>query len=102
MSSGIDWPLIATKVAVAIFNLHQWGDDQTIEICGRECNVQIKGRLHQLKWVWDGRCECGGIVGSSRHFSSQNGAVQNAIQDYVTKAGQANLITPEQIQQYRQ
>jgi hypothetical protein len=101
MAGGIDWSVIAAKVAITIFNLHQWGDYQTIEICGRSCNVQIKGRLHRLEWVWDGRCECGGITGSSRHYKSQNGAVQNAIQDYVTKAGQAGQIPLEQIQQYR-
>jgi hypothetical protein len=41
------------------------------------------------------------MTGSSRHYKSQNGAVQNAIQDYVTKAGQAGQIPLEQIQQYR-
>jgi hypothetical protein len=100
MAVSIDWSVIATQVATAIFNLHQWGDYQTVEICGRLCNVQIKGRLHHLKWVWDGRCECGGIVGSSSHYKGRNGAVQHAIQDYVTKAGQAGQIPPEQIQQY--
>src|ERR1700728_226701 len=100
MAAGIDWSAIASKVAVAIYNLHQWGDDQTVEICGRPCNVQTKGRIHKLKWVWDGRCECGGIIGSARHYKSQNGAIEHAIQDFVIKAGQAGLITPEQVQQY--
>jgi hypothetical protein len=101
MAAGIDWATIATKVASYVYNLHQWNDAQTVEICGRSCAVQIKGRLHKFEWVWDGKCECGGISGSSRHYKSKNGAIEHAIQDFVTKAGQAGLITLEQVQQYR-
>jgi hypothetical protein len=51
--------------------------------------------------VWDGRCECGGIVGSSRHCNSQNSAAENAIKDYVIKDGDAGLLTPEQVLQWK-
>jgi hypothetical protein len=101
MATGIDWTTAAAKVASYVYNLHSWNDYQTVEICGRPCNVQIKGRLHKLKWVWDGHCEGGGVIGTARHYNSRNGAAENSIKDYVTKAGQAGLIPPEQIQQYR-
>jgi hypothetical protein len=101
MTTGIDWTTVAVKVAAYVYGLHQWSDSQEIEITGKTCKVQTKGRLHKLKWVWDGKCECEGIVGDSRHFNSQEGAIKNAIQDYIVKAGQAGLLTDEQIQQWK-
>ena len=101
MAGGIDWSTIAVNVVGTILDLHQWGDYETVEICGRSCNVQTKGRIHKLKWVWDGQCKCDGIVGSSHHYKSQKGAAQHALQDYIIKAGQAGRIPPEQIQRYR-
>ncbi len=65
----------------------EWKDYKTVEICGRSCNVQIRGRFHKWnEWVWDGRCECGGIAGSSRHNRSKDEAAENAIKDFVSKA----------------
>jgi len=100
MATGFDWTTAAITAASYIYGIHKWNDVETVEICGRSCNVQIKGRIHKLTWVWDGRCEGGGIVGSARHNDDRNGAIQNAIKDYVIKAGQIGLITPEQIQKY--
>lgn len=101
MANSIDWSAIAGKVAIALIQLHTWGDYQTVHICDIPCNIQIKGRLHKMKWVWDGRCEGNGIVGSSRHFKSQTGAAKNAVQDYVIRAGQAGFINLAQIQKYK-
>jgi hypothetical protein len=84
-----------------MYAAQEWTDYKTVEIYGREGNVQIKVRVHKWERVWDGRCECGGIVGSSRHCNSQNSAAENAIKDYVIKAGEAGLLTPEQVLQWK-
>ncbi|CAF1535065.1 unnamed protein product [Rotaria sordida] len=99
-TSSLDWTAMAVKAAAYIYGLHQWSESQKIKIGDKTCQVQAKGRLHELKWVWDGKCECNNIVGESRHYDSKEGAITNAIQDYIVKAGQAGLLTHEQIQQW--
>jgi hypothetical protein len=100
MAFSIYWASIATT----IFNLHQWADGQPVDVMGKRYVVQVRGRVHKLKWVWDGQFKCisedTGIVGTSRHYYSRNDAASNAIKDYFIQAGQRGLFTEDQINQF--
>ncbi len=100
MAIRIDW----ASIAITLFNLHQWTDGQPVDIMGKQYVVQLKGRVHKLKWVWDGQFKCvsedTGILGTSSQYKSRNGAASNAIKDYFIQAGQRGLFTEDQINQF--
>ena len=98
-ASNINW----VPVAATVTDLHQRGDSKHFNLIRKTYVVETKGRLHKLKWVWDGRCRCiseqTGIVDNLRHCAGQNGAAKNALRDYFTEAGQLGLYTQEQLSQ---
>jgi hypothetical protein len=82
-------------LANSIWKLSQWGEDTPVTVCGNQCTGSVKGRLSKWKWKWDARFQCQnkgqGILGTSTAYS-QNGAMEHAIQDWITKAAQAGKI----------
>ncbi|CAF0856883.1 unnamed protein product [Adineta steineri] len=82
-------------LAQSIWKVSQWGDATPITICGNQCLGNLKGRISKLKWKWDAKFQCQnkgqGIQGGSTALS-RNGAMQGAIQDWITKAVQAGQI----------
>ncbi|CAF0906771.1 unnamed protein product [Didymodactylos carnosus] len=86
------------ELATQIWKLHQWGEDQPITICGINCVGNVKGRFSGFEWKWDGKFQCEakapGIIGQTTKVSQQ-GAIENAIQDFLTKAVAAGKIKPE-------
>ncbi len=94
------WSNIASSLANYLVNLHDWNDGTTIDFLGHQCSASLKGRIHKLKWVWDGKFSCPGwtgLVGESRGSSGRTGAIQNAIKDFTNKGVANNLFTSEQI-----
>jgi hypothetical protein len=86
MTTRREWRNIGRKIFEDFQDKCEWKDYKTVEIDGRSCKVQVSGRLHKLnEYVWDGRCECGGIVGSSRHKNNKDEAAQSAIDDVLSK-----------------
>lgn len=65
------------------------------------CNSQFKGGWHRWQWKWSGKFWCpalsANVVGESTQWKSRNGAIEHAIQDYVTKMTTAGLLTPTQL-----
>ena len=91
---------IATGIADTLIGLHSWSNGKPANFMGHQCQGSVKGRIHKLKWVWDGKFSCPGwtvLVGESRGSSGRTGAIENAIRDFVNKGVANNLFTPEQI-----
>ena len=94
------WVGIASSLTNIVVGLHNWGSGQTYPFMGHNCNANIKGRIHKLKWVWDGKFTCSSwtpLTGNSRGHKSKNGAIHHAVQDFINKALQNNLITQEMV-----
>ena len=90
---------LAISIADSLIGLHNWSNGTPANFMGHQCSGSVKGRIHKLKWVWDGKFSCPGwtgLVGESRGFASRNGALEHSIKDFVNKALQINLITSEQ------
>jgi len=90
---------LAQILAQQLISIHQWNDGTTADFMGYQCTSGVKGRIHSLKWVWDGRFSCPSwtsITGNSRGFTGRSGAIEAAIKDFITKALEENLITSEQ------
>jgi hypothetical protein len=89
---------IAIKIADSIIGLHNRSNGTPTNFMGHQGSV--KGRIHKLKWVWDGKFSCPGwtgLVGESRGSSGRTGAIENAIKDFANKVVANNLFTSEQI-----
>jgi len=97
-----NWIQCGLSVGTGIYqSLHSWNDYQPVNAFGTQCNTQVKGGFYRWKWVWDAHFQCPSISptlqGTSSAWKSRNGAVEHAIQNYVTQAGQHGLLTKEQI-----
>jgi hypothetical protein len=87
------------KITSIIIGLHRWSDGKPHVLLEHSCSFSFKGRIHKLKWVWDGKFICPGwtnLVGESKGYASRNGAMEHSIKNFVNKALHINLITPEQ------
>jgi hypothetical protein len=98
--SGVDLGQMIGSVANKFYDLNRWNDYKQINLLGKTCISKIKGSFHQFKWVWTSRFECDGIVGESARFGGRDGAVKNAIEDYLIKSKQVGLVTNEQLEQF--
>ena len=90
---------IAAQIASTLIGLHNWSDGKPANFMGHQCLGSVKGRIHKLKWVWDGKFRCPGwtgLVGESRGSSGRTGAIENAIRDFANKGVANNLFVSEQ------
>ncbi len=85
-------------LAGSIYQIHQWGEDTPMSICGNPCSGSLKGRISSFEWKWDAKFKCDnkgqGILGKSTALS-RDGAMKGALQDWITQASQAGLVTAE-------
>ncbi|CAF4912266.1 unnamed protein product, partial [Rotaria sp. Silwood2] len=86
----------------AIYNrYHSWSDIDTKQAFGTTCHSQFKGGFHRWQWKWSGKFWCPSlsttIMGESTQWKSRNGAIEHAIQNYVTKMTSAGLLKVSQL-----
>ncbi|CAF1341919.1 unnamed protein product [Adineta steineri] len=93
------WIGCAVDLGKIIWSLHTWSDDQAIKICNIDCTGNLKGRIHKLEWVWDGKFQCEtrapGIAGEGRGKASRQGAMEEAIKEFILAAIQAGSLKAE-------
>ena len=95
-----DWISCGIKLGSTYFSLHKWNDYTAVKFLGNDCVGSIKGGFHRWQWKWSGEFKCPAltsIVGSSTQFKSRDGAIQQAITDFMQKALAAGVIKPDQI-----
>jgi hypothetical protein len=104
---SLNWVACGVSVGSGLYNKYygKWLDSQDdVSAFGTACKTQFRGSFYQWKWVWGGQFWCPSISetvqGQSENYASRDGAIEHALQDYVTKAGQAGLLTQQQISQY--
>ncbi|CAF4305197.1 unnamed protein product [Rotaria sp. Silwood2] len=89
------------QLAHKIWTLHSWSEDSPITLCGMQCVGNLKGRISKLKWKWDAKFRCDGrapgIEGRDTK-QSRNGAMEWAIQDFLTKAFSSGTISAQDFQ----
>ncbi|CAF4267237.1 unnamed protein product [Rotaria sordida] len=89
------------QLAHKIWTLHNWSEDTPITLCGMQCVGNLKGRISKLKWKWDAKFRCNGKApGIEGHDTKQsrNGAMEWAIQDFLSKAFASGSISVEDFQ----
>jgi hypothetical protein len=96
------WAACGISVGSAIYNkYHSWSDIDTKQAFGTTCQSQFKGGFHRWQWKWSGKFWCptlsATVMGDSTQWKSRTGAIEHAIQDYVTKMTSAGLLKPSQI-----
>jgi len=103
---SLNWAACGVSVGTALYKKYYgtWQDSQDVNAFGTTCKTQFKGSFYDWEWVWGGKFWCptlsSSIQGESEHFKSREGAIEHALQDFVTKAGQAGILTQEQLSQY--
>jgi hypothetical protein len=103
---SFNWAACGISVGTGLYKKYYgtWQDSQDISAFGTTCKSQFKGSFYQWKWVWGGKFWCPSlsetIQGESENYASRDGAIEHALQDYVTKAGTAGVLTQEHISQY--
>ncbi|CAF1633913.1 unnamed protein product, partial [Didymodactylos carnosus] len=100
-----NWLACGLNVGSAIYSQYgQWKDDETRQLFGTTCTSSFRGGFHSWKWTYSGEFQCPSIsptiVGESTQWESRNGAIEHAIQNFITQAGQAGVLTPQQVQDY--
>ena len=98
-----DWIACGVSIGTSIYRRYtSWSDVDTKQAFGTTCNSQFKGGWHRWQWKWSGKFWCPSlsstITGESTQWKSRTGAIEHAIQDYVTKMTTAGLLKPEQLQ----
>ena len=96
-----DWVNCGIKVATTYFSLHRWNDAGSYNLAlsdgnKYQCNASVKGGFHKRKWRYTAHFSCptlSSIVGTSDRMKGRSGAVENALQNYFIKIGQAGIIT---------
>ncbi|CAF1037772.1 unnamed protein product [Rotaria sordida] len=96
------WVACGIAVGTDIYKKYtSWSDVDTKPAFGTMCNSQIKGGWHRWQWKWSGKFWCPSlndtIMGDSTQWKSRDGAMEHAIQDYVTKMTSAGLLKPDKI-----
>ncbi|UJR12644.1 hypothetical protein I4U23_016819 [Adineta vaga] len=93
------WVGCAVDLGKIIWSLHTWSDDQSIQICNIDCTGNLKGRVHKLEWVWDAKFQCEtrapGVVGEGRGEASRQGAMEEAVKEFILAAIGAGKLKAE-------
>ncbi|UJR17990.1 hypothetical protein I4U23_004891 [Adineta vaga] len=102
LAESQNWPACGIAVGTAVFKHYgSWSDVDTKQAFGTTCNTQFKGGFHRWQWKWSGKFWCPSlsptITGDSTQWKSRTGAIEHAIQDYVTKMTASGLLKPEQL-----
>ncbi|UJR24226.1 hypothetical protein I4U23_027193 [Adineta vaga] len=97
-----NWNACGIAVGTAIYKHYEsWNDTDTKQAFGTTCNLKMKGPPYPFFWRWDLKFWCPSlsstIKGDSAGRKSRAGAIEHAIQDYVTKMTAAGLLKPEQL-----
>ncbi|CAF3643642.1 unnamed protein product [Rotaria sp. Silwood1] len=97
------WTACGMAVGTGIYRKYSsWSDIDEKQAFGTTCKLQSKGGFYDWKWTWSGKFWCPSlsetIIGKSTQWKSRNGAIEHAIQDYVTKMTSAGLLTSSQLQ----
>ncbi|CAF2770903.1 unnamed protein product, partial [Rotaria sp. Silwood2] len=98
------WIACGIAVGTAVYQKYNsWSDMDEKQAFGTTCKSQFKGGFHDWKWKWSGKFWCSSlsetIIGESTQWKSRTGAIEHAIQDYVTKMTSAGLLELPQLQQ---
>lgn len=95
-----NWGPCSTALIKQILRWHGWSGVKRDERCGFPCVSQLKGRISNWQWKWDGRFTCEskapGIVGVATKFSKK-GAIDWAVTDFLQKAVKAGHIQHEDV-----
>ena len=62
---------------------------------GRVINYKAEGRIHKLKWVYDGTAwdvESGTSV-KAKHYQSRQGAIEHAVKELIEKLNAKKILT---------
>ena len=97
-----NWVACGFAVGSAVFKHYgSWSDIDTKQAFGTTCNSQFKGGWHDWKWKWSDKFWCPALspstMGDSTQWKSRTGAIEHAIQDYVTKTTAAGLLKVDQL-----
>jgi hypothetical protein len=97
IATGYYWGC-AAQLAHSIWEIHNWGEDTPVNICGIVCEGNLKGLISKWPRKWDGRFRCDskvpGIVGHDIKLS-RNGAMESAIKDFINKAITSGRLKPQ-------
>ncbi|UJR35583.1 hypothetical protein I4U23_028336 [Adineta vaga] len=105
---SLNWMACGLGVGSELYKKYYgtWQDSQDVNAFGTVCKSQFRGSFYRWKWVWGGQFWCptldANLRGESKNYKSRDGAIEHALQDYVTKAGEAGILKPEQISQTNQ
>jgi Protein of unknown function (DUF3254) len=96
------WTACGIAVGTSVYKKYNsWSDIDTKQAFGTTCHSQFKGGFHRWQWKWSGKFWCPSlsetVKGDSTQFKSRTGAIEHAIQDYVTKMTSAGLLKPSQL-----
>ncbi|XP_077861993.1 anti-lipopolysaccharide factor-like [Saccoglossus kowalevskii] len=70
------------------------GDAGEVSFHNRTIRYEVKGRLHKLKWVYDGTAwdlESGTSV-KARHYQSQQGAKEHAVRQLIDELKKKGIL----------
>ena len=101
-----NWLGCGVAVGSAVYKHYgSWSDVDTKQAFGTTCNSQFKGGFHRWQYKWSGKFWCpalsASIMGDSTQWKSRTGAIEHAIQDYVTKMTAAGLLKVDQLNAWR-
>ncbi|CAF1122631.1 unnamed protein product [Adineta steineri] len=99
---ALNYVVCGLTVGSAVYKQYaSWSDVDTKQAFGTTCNSQFKGGFHDWEWKWSGKFSCPSlsptVMGESTQYASRTGAIEHAVQDYVTKMTSAGLLKPEQL-----
>ncbi|CAF1135742.1 unnamed protein product [Adineta steineri] len=99
---ALNYVVCGLTVGSAVYKQYaSWSDVDTKQAFGTTCNSQFKGGIHDWEWKWSGKFWCPSlsptVMGESTQYASRTGAIEHAVQDYVTKMTSAGLLKPEQL-----
>ncbi|CAF3551472.1 unnamed protein product [Adineta steineri] len=99
---ALNYVVCGLTVGSAVYKQYaSWSDVDTKQAFGTTCNSQFKGGIHDWEWKWSGKFWCPSlsptVMGDSTQYASRTGAIEHAVQDYVTKMTSAGLLKPEQL-----
>jgi len=101
-----NWLQCGLTIGTSYFRLHRWNDFTVSDLDLGDgqiytCNARVKGGFYRWQWTYTATITCpalSSIVGNSDHRKSATGAVENAIQNYFIKIGEAGLLTANRVQ----
>lgn len=97
-TTGIDSGKKALENAAnQVYNVLRWNVYKHITVVNKNCTAYVKLGQYEADFVWDSRFVCNDFIGESARDKSREGAIKNAIRDYLTKSGQMGLLTDEEL-----